>query len=133
MTQPTGGFRERFDYRVDILARRNLCTARTEGGRLIARTAQPLVVDEQDHGLVVYFPEADVDRSALTPIDLVTTCPYKGRATHWSLVDETDPVAWAYLQPHPEVARLVGHIAFYQDRIRVEVGAIASVATRADR
>ncbi|HWB66735.1 MAG TPA: DUF427 domain-containing protein [Mycobacteriales bacterium] len=124
MTQPTGGFRDRFDYRVELLARRNSCVARTDSGQLLARTERPLVVDEQDHGLVIYFPETDVDLTALVAIDLVTTCPYKGQATHWRLTGGTDPVAWTYRQPHPEVARLAGYIAFYQDRVRVEIGAV---------
>ena len=129
MTQPTGGYRDRFDYRIDILARRNLVTARTSSGQPIARTERPLVIDEQDHGLVVYFPEADVDLAALAPSDHVTTCPYKGQATHWRLADGIDPVAWTYRQPHPEVARLAGHIAFYQDRVSVELGAAPRAVT----
>jgi uncharacterized protein (DUF427 family) len=118
----SGGYAKRFDYRVDLLPRRNRVTARV-GERVIADTTAPLVVDEQDHGLVFYFPAADVDLAALEPIELVTTCPYKGDAAHWRLADGSDdPVAWTYREPHPEVARLVGHIAFYQDQVSVEVG-----------
>jgi uncharacterized protein (DUF427 family) len=126
VTQPTGGYADRFDYRVDVLARRNRVTARV-GERVIAITTAPLVVDEQDHGLVFYFPIADVDVTALTPVDHVTTCPYKGEATHWRLADGSEPVAWTYREPHPEVARIAGHVAFYQDRVTVEVG-VASPA-----
>jgi uncharacterized protein (DUF427 family) len=72
--------------------------------------------------VVFYLPVADVDLSALEPIDRVTTCPYKGDASYWRLADGSEPVAWTYRQPHPEVARLAGHVAFYQDRVSVEVG-----------
>jgi uncharacterized protein (DUF427 family) len=121
MTASSGGFAERFDYRVDVLARRNLVTART-GDRVIAQTRKALLVDEQDHGLVFYFPEADVDFTALVAIDHVTTCPFKGEASHWRLADGEEPAAWSYQTPHPEMARIAGHVAFYQDRVSVEIG-----------
>jgi uncharacterized protein (DUF427 family) len=118
---PAPGFAERFDYRVDILARRNRVVVRA-GDRVIAQTTQALLVDEQDHGLVFYFPEADVDLSALVPIDHVTTCPFKGHASHWRLVDGDEPAAWTYRTPHTEMVRLAGYVAFYQDRVTVEIG-----------
>jgi uncharacterized protein (DUF427 family) len=117
----TGGFAERLDYRVDILARRNEVVARV-GDRVIARTSTPLLVDEQDHGLVFYFPASDVDFSALEEVDHVTTCPFKGVASYWQLGGGTEPIAWSYREPHPEVARLADHVAFYQDRVTVEIG-----------
>lgn len=117
----SSGYVERPDYRVDILARRNLVTVR-DGERVIARSESPLLVDEQDHGVVVYLPEADVDLSQLVAIDHRTHCPYKGDADHWRLAGGSDPVAWTYRDPYPQVARLKDHIAFYQDRVDVTIG-----------
>jgi uncharacterized protein (DUF427 family) len=31
-------------------------------------------------------------------------------------------VAWTYRDPYPEVARIRGFVAFYQDRVTVEIG-----------
>ncbi|HWC33349.1 MAG TPA: DUF427 domain-containing protein [Mycobacteriales bacterium] len=115
------GYVERPDYRVDLLRRRNLVTVRS-GDRVIARTTEPLLVDEQDHGVVVYIPEADVDLTQLAEIDHPTRCPYKGWASHWRLVDGEEPVAWTYREPYPQVAQIKGHVAFYQDRVSVEIG-----------
>ena len=120
MSEPSG-YVERPDYRVDLLRRRNLVTVRL-GDRVIARTTSPLLVDEQDHGIVVYVPEADVDFTQLAESDHITRCPYKGFANHWRLVGGTEPVAWAYRDPYPQVAQIVGHVAFYQDRVTVEIG-----------
>jgi uncharacterized protein (DUF427 family) len=120
MSEPSG-FVSRPDYRVDLLRRRNLVTVRA-GDRVIAHTECPLVVDEQDHGLVVYVPDADVDFTQLTPTDDSSRCPYKGNATYWRLTDGTEPVAWAYNEPYPQVAQIAGHIGFYQDRLSVEIG-----------
>lgn len=121
------GYDERPDYRVDLLPRRNRVVARS-GDLVLADTSRPLLVDEQDHGLVFYFPRDDVRLDLLRPTDSVSYCPFKGRASYWALASEWDgagegdDVAWAYQEPYPEVARLAGHIAFYQDRVDVTVG-----------
>lgn len=115
------GWVARPDYRVDILRRRNLVTVR-DGDCVLARTASALLVDEQDHGLVFYIPEADVNFESLTATDDVSRCPFKGDASYWRLARGGDPVAWTYPDPYPEVARIHGHLAFYQDRVTVEIG-----------
>jgi uncharacterized protein (DUF427 family) len=118
--QPSG-YGERPDYRVDVLRRRNRVTVRHDG-RVLADTAAPLIVDEQDHGLVFYIPDADVRFDLLVATDDRSRCPYKGDARYWRLADGIEPVAWAYPDPYPEVAQIAGHVAFYQDRVHVEVG-----------
>jgi uncharacterized protein (DUF427 family) len=120
MSEETG-YVERPDYRVDLLRRRNLVTVRS-GDAVLARTTSPLFVDEQDHGVVIYVPEGDVDLSQLAVIDHSTRCPYKGVASHWRLADGEEPVAWTYREPYPQVAQIAGHIGFYQDRVTVEIG-----------
>lgn len=121
MASEPSGYVERPDYRVDLLRRRNLVTVRA-GDQVIARTESPLLVDEQDHGIVIYVPESDVDLTQLTEIDHRTRCPYKGYASHWSLAGSDEPVAWTYRDPYPQVAQIAGHVAFYQDRVSVEIG-----------
>src|SRR5258708_32323529 len=79
---PRSAFRERPDYRVDLLARTNTMAARL-GDALLASSTACLVVDEQDHGLVVYFPPDAVDFGQLEPVDLRTVCPFKGQAVYW--------------------------------------------------
>jgi uncharacterized protein (DUF427 family) len=118
------GYGERFDYRVDLLRRRNLITAVTHDGLQLGRTERAILVDEQNHGLVFYFPRNDVDMSKLEKIDRLSHCPYKGVASYWALAggDVERPVAWAYETPYPEVAQIADHIAFYQDRVTVSIG-----------
>jgi uncharacterized protein (DUF427 family) len=116
------GYDERYDYRVDILRRRNSVTA-TRDGALLARSERTLLVDEQNHGLVFYFPRDDVDMAMLRRIDRLSHCPYKGVASYWALAGGgDDPVAWSYETPYPQVAQIGGHIAFYQDRVTVAIG-----------
>ncbi|QFG22360.1 DUF427 domain-containing protein [Actinomadura sp. WMMB 499] len=116
-------YHERPDYRVDLLARTNLVTARLDGV-LLARSRACLFVDEQDHGLAVYFPEDAVDFTRLEPTGHRTVCPFKGEARYWraSGGDGTG-IAWAYPEPFPQVGRLAGYVAFDLDAVRVTIGA----------
>ncbi|MCB2062834.1 MAG: DUF427 domain-containing protein [Novosphingobium sp.] len=125
MTDAAGqhpGYSVYFDYRVDILRRRNRVTA-TIDGKQIAQSDHCLLVDEQDHGLVFYFPKADVDFAALKAMpDHHTRCPWKGEASYWSLADADEPIAWAYEDPLPQVTQIRDHIAFYQNIVTVSLG-----------
>lgn len=116
------GYAERPDYRVDLLARTNAMTAWLGADRLAASSAC-LVVDEQDHGLVVYFPPDAVDFGRLEPAGLRTVCPFKGEAVYWRAAADDGPgIAWSYPDPLPEVARLAGYVAFDQEAVRVTIG-----------
>jgi len=116
------GFVERPDYRVDILARRNRVTA-TFGGDVLADSQRCLLVDEQDHGLVFYFPPDDVRLERFASDARTSRCPYKGIATYRKLLGtSTEVLMWSYEDPYPEVARLAGYVAFFQDVVDVRVG-----------
>jgi uncharacterized protein (DUF427 family) len=116
------GYAERLDYRVDLLARTNAMAAWL-GGDLLAASGACLVVDEQDHGLVVYFPPDAVDFGHLEADGLRTTCPFKGQAVYWRAAGGGGPaIAWSYPEPLPEVARLADYVAFDQEAVRVTIG-----------
>ncbi len=115
------GYVDRPDYRVDLLRRRNRFEARA-GDQVLASSETCILVDEQDHGLVVYFPRADVDLRLLEPRERTSRCPFKGTATYWGLPGEDGEVAWTYDDPYPQVAELAGHVAFYQHRVAVTIG-----------
>ena len=120
--EPWSAWRERPDYRVDLLARTNTMTARL-GDAVLARSDACLVADEQDHGLVVYFPPGAVDFSLLEPVGLHTVCPFKGQASYWRAPGCDQPwVAWSYPSPFPEAGRLAGYVAFHQDTVNVTIG-----------
>jgi uncharacterized protein (DUF427 family) len=125
-------YAERFDYRVDILRRLNNVTA-TLDGVVLAESRRTLLVDEQDHGLVFYFPRQDVDLSRLSSMpDRTSRCPWKGKACYWGYAGRPDePIAWSYEDPYPEVAQIKDYIAFYQDRVTVSVGTAPAIYQRA--
>ena len=115
-------YEDRPDYRVDLLARTNVMSAWL-GEVCLARSSTCLTVDEQDHGLVVYFPPDAVDFSHLEPTEHRTVCPFKGEAVYWRPAGGAGPgIAWSYPEPFPQVARLAGYVAFDQDEVRVTIG-----------
>ena len=111
------------DYRIALVP----CPRQAEawaGDVLIARSNRCLVVKETDHVDRLYFPESDVHWNRLTETDHHTICPFKGEADYWSLTAIDPPlenVAWTYRTPFPEVAGIEGHVAFYQERVRIVV------------
>jgi uncharacterized protein (DUF427 family) len=86
-------------------------------GATIAESEETVVV-EGNH----YFPREGVDATLLRPSDTHTICPWKGRASYYSLeVDgaENRDAAWYYPEPKPAAAEIRDRIAFWKG---VEVG-----------
>jgi uncharacterized protein (DUF427 family) len=72
-----------------------------------------------------YFPSADVRLDTLHTSPTVTECPYKGTATHYAMpiAGEDVDVAWTYTgELRPEAEHVRDLIAFYPDRVEVQVG-----------
>lgn len=106
-------------HRVDAL-RTDRTIAISREGQVLARSTRPLVVYET--GLVTryYLPPEDVRTDLLEPSETETHCPYKGRASYWRL-PQGDDLAWSYREPIPEAAALSGRIAFFDERVDVEL------------
>lgn len=71
-----------------------------------------------------YFPKVDVRMDLLEPSPTVTHCAYKGQAAYYSLRAgdvAIDDVAWWYPSPLPESAKIAGMVAFYPDRVTLDV------------
>ena len=86
------------------------------GGRVIADTAHALTLQEASYPPVCYVPRADADMALLTRSSHATWCPYKGEASYYSLAGAANAV-WSYENPHPAVAAIKDHLAFYPDRV----------------
>jgi uncharacterized protein (DUF427 family) len=94
-------------------------------GRLLAETADALTLREAGYPGVQYVPLEQVDRSALRRSETHTYCPYKGQASYYSIVTpdgaELVDAVWTYEKPYDAVAAIAGHVAFYPDRVDLEV------------
>jgi uncharacterized protein (DUF427 family) len=90
------------------------------GGEIIADSTGPLLLLETGCLPVYYFPRDHVRMEFLFPTKHHTTCPYKGRASYWTVRTggrEAENAAWGYPDPIPESRAIAGAIAFYWDRM----------------
>jgi uncharacterized protein (DUF427 family)/acyl-CoA thioesterase len=110
-------------YRVDLVPWRGRGRVRL-GDRVLAESDACLIVEESDHAAQLYFPEASVAWRHFEATDHHTICPFKGEADYWTLAAADPPlenVVWAYRKPLHQVAGLAGYVAFYCDRLEVEL------------
>jgi uncharacterized protein (DUF427 family) len=108
-------------------------TIEPTGGRVVVRVGEKVVADsknaltlqESTYPAVQYIPMADVNQAVLRPTETSTYCPFKGDASYYSVEtpdgQTVDDVIWTYEQPHPAVAEIAGHVAFYADRADITV------------
>ncbi|KIZ15073.1 DUF427 domain-containing protein [Streptomyces natalensis] len=83
-------------------------------GQILAESRRPLLLSETGYPTRYYLPPEDVRTDLLTPSATHTVCPFKGTASYWSLPGGPEDVAWAYPEPHTEVARIKDHLCFYE-------------------
>ena len=94
------------------------------GDLVVAESADCLLVTESDHPDQLYFPFDAVRWEYFIKTDHHTICPFKGEADYWTLTAGAateENVTWTYDDPFEEVAGLEGYVAFYTDRLRVEL------------
>ncbi len=104
-------------HRIDIRKTSRHLVVR-DGGQVIADTKQPLALYESGFAPRWYVPRADVDESALTPVEFQTLCPYKGVCSYYDIGDARR-AAWSYLDAWPEVAAVTGFVSFEPDLVEV--------------
>jgi uncharacterized protein (DUF427 family) len=112
---PSPGFKKRPDYRI---------TTRPAGvrvrvsfkGEVIADTKDALRLEEASYPAVFYVPRKDVKMERLERSTHQTTCPYKGRASYYSLEGAPNAV-WTYEEPYDEMLAIKGMLAFYPDKV----------------
>lgn len=93
-------------------------------GAAVADTRSALTLQESTYPAVQYIPMTDVVQSGLLCTTTTTYCPYKGIATYYSVTAGdavVDDAIWAYERPHPAVADIAGHVAFYPDKADISV------------
>lgn len=86
--------------------------------RIVADTRRPIVLYESGFAPRWYVPRADVDESALAPVERQTFCPYKGVCNYYNINDA--PLAgWSYLDAYPEARRISNLVSFEPDTVTV--------------
>lgn len=110
-------------YSIEVAPRRGRARA-VLGDVVVAESDACLLLRESDHPDQLYFPVDAVDWELFTKTEHHTVCPFKGEADYWTLtvgaVTEEN-VVWTYRDPFEEVAGIRGYVAFYTDRVCVEL------------
>jgi uncharacterized protein (DUF427 family) len=111
-------------HRVDVLPTSRRVRVMLDGVEL-ADTERAQVLYETGLPARWYIPPEDVRLEELEPAEgIQTRCPYKGVTSgYWSAGDE-EAVAWSYAEPLAAVAPIAGHLAFFNERVDIEVGGI---------
>src|SRR3954451_19440385 len=109
-------------HRVDV--RRSSRSVRIEvDGDVVAETTRARMLFETQLPTRFYIPREDV-RPALQPSERTSYCPYKGRASYWSVEAGgrlRQDLAWSYEDPRAEVSPIAGRVAFWDERVDVYV------------
>ncbi|MDQ6804982.1 MAG: DUF427 domain-containing protein, partial [Actinomycetota bacterium] len=95
-------------------------------GTLLAESDRAIALFETGLPPRWYLPRADVV-AELRPSDTVTGCPYKGEASYFSPVVDgrvVEDVIWTYADPRPEATMIKGLLAFYDERVDVELDGV---------
>ncbi|MGO8961820.1 MAG: DUF427 domain-containing protein [Streptosporangiaceae bacterium] len=116
--------------RVDALRSHRHVRASLEGATL-ADTTTPVLVFETGLPTRYYFDRTDVAFEHLVPTGTQTACPYKGVTSgYWSIrrygevrAGDQD-LAWAYDFPTRQLQPIAGLIAFYNEKIDLDVDGV---------
>jgi uncharacterized protein (DUF427 family)/CBS domain-containing protein len=110
------------DHPITIDADASRIIARV-GSTVIADTMAALTLREAGYPLVSYIPLDDVAPGTLHPSSTQSYCPYKGDASYYDVVlpdgGQIVDAVWTYPTPHPAMAAIANHVAFYTDRVQV--------------
>jgi uncharacterized protein (DUF427 family) len=109
-------------HRVDVRLTSRPVRIETDG-ELVASTTRARLAYETGLPTRFYIPRADV-RVALEPSSTRTYCPYKGEASYWSFSAggrRYEDLGWSYEHPLADMAEIAGLIAFWDDRLDVDL------------
>jgi uncharacterized protein (DUF427 family) len=110
-------------HRVDVLNSSRHVKVMVDG-EIVAETRRPRLLFETSLPVRYYIPRLDVRMDLLEPTDTITRCPYKGVASYWSVRAGGaihNDLAWSYKAPIPECTKIENLIAFYNERVDIDV------------
>ena len=110
-------------HRVDVLNSSRHVRVVVDG-LTVAESSRPRLLFETGLPTRYYIPKVDVRMDVLEPTDTTTACPYKGRASYWSVkVGDRllKDLAWGYPAPIPECPKIENLVSFYNEKVDIYV------------
>jgi uncharacterized protein (DUF427 family) len=95
-------------------------------GETVADTRRARVLFEASLPPRWYIPEEDVRMEMLEPSDSQSVCAYKGFASYWHVRSGDrleDDLVWTYRDPLHDAREVKDYLAFYNERVDLEVDA----------
>jgi uncharacterized protein (DUF427 family) len=89
-------------------------------GEVVADSVRAKALFETGLPTRYYFPPEDVRVDLLASSATVTRCAYKGAAPHFHAVGHED-IAWTYPDPQHDAEPVRDLIAFYNERVEIEI------------
>lgn len=110
-------------HRIDVVSSSRHVTV-SLNGELLAESRRPTLLFETGLPTRYYLPDDAVRSHLLVPSEEHSRCPYKGRASYWSVKIGEELAAdlvWSYPRPNPQVADIAGQLCFYNERLDLTV------------
>jgi uncharacterized protein (DUF427 family) len=110
-------------HRVDVLDTSRHVRV-SVNGELVAESHRARVIFETGLPPRWYIPPEDVRMELLVSSDKQTGCAYKGFASYWSVRaggETEEDLVWFYPQPRREAERVAGYLAFFNERVDLEL------------
>jgi uncharacterized protein (DUF427 family) len=93
-------------------------------GVTVAGSHRAMALFETGRPVRWYLPQTDIRMELLEPTTTRTGCPYKGWASYWNVNaggERYNDLAWSYLRPLPESARIAEHICIWDHHVQTLV------------
>lgn len=93
------------------------------GGAVLAESDDAIELTEGDYPPVIFFPRDHIAMAFLEPSDMKSEDPFKGAASHFSIVTKStvlDNAAYSFDTPKEGLEQIAGMIAFYPQKATVE-------------
>jgi uncharacterized protein (DUF427 family) len=113
-------------HRVDVLESSRRVRV-TVNGEVVAETKQPTMLFETGLPPRYYIPREDVREDVLARSEKTTRCPYKGIASYYAVKaggERIEDLVWYYPEPIPEAAKIKGLLAFFNEKVDLEVDGV---------
>lgn len=95
-------------------------------GRIVAETPRALALKEANYPPVLYIPREDARMAHVVASEKRTYCPYKGDCAYFTVQAggaTAENAVWSYERPYDAVKQIAGYLAFYPDKVEIDVKA----------